>query len=254
MSASRKLPPSPTDRCYDCAGTGIEDRAYGPAPCDLCHGTGHRPAGMATARAAAELWAAAASIADLGRLTAAWVRGELPYCLLQGASPDPETREIAGPLAALNEAGWLTDFSQPAFDWKTGWDGETQWRQRAAVTFLIDPTRAHLTVAVAETAGLIVEARRAPLFGFQHRWQAFRQQLWVTEVCEPDDLPYPTCGIGFAYNRSHWHWAASEHGNPRIGAVLADAWQVNVVDPIWGRRDVLWSAMTALAATYKDPA
>ena len=59
-------------------------------------------------------WKTARSLADLGELTARWLEGTEPNhpCCASGA--DEETSPLIVELAALNRAGFVTDFSQPA--------------------------------------------------------------------------------------------------------------------------------------------
>lgn len=229
--------------CPQCDGTGrdkfgIDDTVT----CDLCAGTGRCPDHMLTPSEAEPLWRDAWSLPDLGQLTARWLRGELPTCLTYYGTPDDETGEIRDVLVALNEAGYLTDFSQPAHDWTVGWDGVTEFRQRAAVTFLLDETRADVARTVADRFGLWVKAGRAPRSRWTTRYQA-RRRLPVTEARREGEV-FATTGVGFLNPRSYWRWVGRTHATRHVGRVLADAVQVTVVDLNWGRNEVLWDDCT----------
>jgi hypothetical protein len=234
--------------CPECAGTGEEEMSYGYDTCGTCAGNGRLPDGMVSPPAAARLWQSARSLDDLGRLTARWLRGELPTCLTYGGIADPETGDLVDVLVELNEAGWLTDFSQPGHDWVVGWDGVTECRQRAAVTFLLDGRQVAETVAAALRAGLWVDARPAPRLGLVEDLRARFDRLPVSQAQGPDDEePWMTCGVGFVLPRSHWRWVGRCWRSRRIGRLLAGAWQVTVVDPVWGEDGRLWPAMIEVA-------
>lgn len=238
--------------CPECAGTGEEEMSYGYDTCGTCAGNGRLPDGMVSPPAAARLWQSARSLDDLGRLTARWLRGELPTCLTYGGIADPETGDLVDVLVELNEAGWLTDFSQPAHDWVVGWDGETECRQRAAITFLLDGRQVAQTVAAALRAGLRVDARPAPRLGFVEDLRARYGRLAVSEARAPKGDPWMSCGVGFVLPRSHWRWVGRTWRSRRIGRLLAGAWQVTVVDLEWGNNDRLWPAVWG--ASRKVPA
>jgi hypothetical protein len=230
-------------RCPTCDGWGDEERVYGYETCDTCAGTGQRPDSMLSPADAAALWRSARTLDDLGQLTARWLRGELPTALAYGGPADDETSEIRDVLVAFNEAGWLTEFSQPGHDWVTGWDGETQCRQRAAVTFLVDDDGAAVLAAEALRAGLWLDARLAPSVGFVEDLRARYGRLPVSEARGPDGVAWMSAGVGFVYPRSHWRWIGRTWRSRRIGRLLAGAWQVTVVDLEWGEPDRLWLAL-----------
>lgn len=182
-------------------------------------------------------WASARTLEDLGRATAMWLRGELAETPTYLGPPDPETAEIPGGLlVGLNEAGYLTDTSQPARDEEPGYDG-VLWRQRAAGVFLLDEARARAVIEAVEGADLFAIAhdpRRRPVHG-------------GVVVTERDR--YPVTGFGDWIPSRHWRcW----YGR-RLGRVLAGAWQVTAVDPVWGRRDALWLALAPLTRRGPRP-
>lgn len=189
------------------------------------------------------LWASARTLTDVGQLTARWLDGELPGCFVQDAPPDDETADIPGGiLASLNRAGYVTECSQPGHDWTPGWE-MTEWRQRAGVMLLCDQVHAAvLAVALLADVDLIVAVHRPRRF--RTRWGCFRNEVPVTEACRSD--PGETCWFGRPTPRRHWKWMGRLNGNRRMGRILAGAWQVTVVDPVWGRNDRLWDAIARL--------
>ena len=118
-------------------------------------GRSHRGAIMAD-RASRRAWQSARTLADLGQLTARWLEGTLPHVPGYAGPPDPETLPLAGVLADLNRAGYVTCGSQPA-DACRGYDG-AWWEQRAAVEGFAGPRLAARIGRAADAAGLITVA------------------------------------------------------------------------------------------------
>jgi hypothetical protein len=58
-------------------------------------------------------WHAGRTIADLGELTAQWLEGSIASGPWYGGRPEDETTPLIPVLAAVNRAGFVTDFSQP---------------------------------------------------------------------------------------------------------------------------------------------
>lgn len=183
----------------------------------------------------ARRWEKARTVADLGELTAQWLEGSVasqpgywPNC-----GPAEETTDLVPVLAGLNRAGYLTDCSQP------GWEGES-CRQRAAISGYVEaPMLGRIRAAVAGTGLILVvhtttTPRRErvtvtlsggqPFTGFGHRLSRC-DIAWQFEVCHPDAI-----------------------------AALCQAWQVSIVDPVWGRDDVLWPLLADLAHMDTVPA
>lgn len=103
-------------------------------------------------RADRRAWRSARTVADLGRLMAHWLAGDLAsrpgYQPRHG--PDPETADLLPLLVAANRAGYLTTNSQPGSA-GDGWDG-ARWEQRAAVSGLVDAADQQLLDRLTETA------------------------------------------------------------------------------------------------------
>jgi hypothetical protein len=190
-------------------------------------------------RADRKLWAQAASLPELGQLMARWLEGELSvwpgYAV---AGPDEETAELVPVLARLNRAGFLTDSSQPACD-EYGPYGH--WRQRAAVSGLVgDEQLLNALARVAEAQRLTILVRTV---GESSR----RPGITATQV------------DGEAYTAFGGHLARSDLRHIWLGtswAALTEieaAWQVTLVDPVYGRTDRLWSALDEALSLVTTP-
>ncbi|MFJ9521790.1 DUF6919 domain-containing protein [Kitasatospora sp. NPDC101801] len=110
-------------------------------------------------RADRRAWRSAATLADLGELTAQWLEGTRASWpgYVPGYGPDSETTDTPGLVRALalaNRAGYVTNASQPG---EHGPDqGQDWWAQRTAVSgFVADPQALHTLRLVAESYGLL---------------------------------------------------------------------------------------------------
>jgi hypothetical protein len=181
-------------------------------------------------------WVAARAVADLGSLMALWLEGEIrsqpgyqPRC-----GPDEETAGLVPTLAAANRAGFLTTCSQPGHGPRPGFDGAT-WAQRAAVQgHVADPAALSRLLPAAGQAGLLVSV------------PGLVPGPWgdgVT-VTTRDDGPYTSFGGHLTRRDLRVMW-------PTVGrdafAAVERAWQVTLVDPEYGRDDVLWPVLDTLA-------
>lgn len=165
-------------------------------------------------------WRKAASLEEIGALVIRWLDGQdrvLPWHM---GPPDPETAEIREPLRALNLRGLVTTNSQPGVP--LGADG---WEQRAWVHLLASPASAWSLAVRAENAGLIV----------------------LCEGIRP--LPHERVPITLRPDRrvnTSTDGAWEELFLPgRARAVARNAWEVTLIDPVWGRQDFLWETVTA---------
>lgn len=181
-------------------------------------------------RADRRRWAAAQSLPELGELMALWLEGELSvwpgYAV---AGPDEETVELIPTLAAANRGGFLTDQSQPGSD-GTGFDG-LRWQQRAAVSGLVgDELLLSRIRKTGETAGLIVLIAHPRLLP---QGQGYTCTLRGAESYTEFGAYLPTREL-----RHIWHGVSQQ-----AMSEIADAWQVTVIDPEFGRNDRLWPAL-----------
>lgn len=165
-------------------------------------------------------WRRASTLEEMGALVIRWLDGQdrvLPWHM---GPPDQETTEIMEPLRALNQRGLVTTNSQPGV--LLGRDG---WEQRAWVHLLATPASARSLAERADAAGLIVLCKgirplpheRIPITMRPHR----RVNTATDGVSEELFL------------------------TGRARDLAARAWDVTLIDPEWGRRDLLWE--TALA-------
>ena len=96
-----------------------------------------------------ELWNAPLGLAELGVLTARWLEGAIWGAWYGDGPPNPETTALVPTLAAVNRAGYVTDFSQPGETYDSG-------AQRAAVTGFCTFAQADVLAAVSLQSELIV--------------------------------------------------------------------------------------------------
>lgn len=175
----------------------------------------------------AGLWREAQTLADLGHLTARWLEGDISYMPgVLAAGPDPETDGLMGVLAAANRASFVTVFSQPGEDS----DG---WSQRAAVHGFCDEAMAdRIRESVLETSlislewppGTTGECRKLVVTR-----EGRRENTWAGDPLEPS-------AIGSSY---------SGDLSPKGIRALLGAYQVVIIDPQWGRNDLLWVTLAA---------
>ncbi|MFD5342317.1 DUF6919 domain-containing protein [Streptomyces anulatus] len=186
-------------------------------------------------------WRTAETLQDLGTLMAAWLIGDIasqpgyqPNC-----GPDEETRHLIPVLVAANRLGYVTDSSQPG-NAETGYDGQW-WEQRAAVSGVIDdPQLRDRLVAAAQLAGLTV---------VQHDLTPRRDAEGVP-VTRSQGSVHTRFG-GFLPARDlRTVWQPEIIGRRAFEKVTA-AWQLTLVDPEWGRDDVLWEALAEVVRQYR---
>ena len=183
-------------------------------------------------------WGAARSFEDLAQLTADWLEGRLaghPNGHHDG--PDPETLALVPVLAACNRGGFLTENSQPGE--LAGYQGRP-WHQRAFVTGFAGPGLAGVLNELARQNGLqtrvyMPTGRRLLESGAVDvtRW-GDRINTGVGDRLSPRAVRqiFPGC-----------------HSD----AVREVVWacQVTIVDPVWGRGDLLWSTVRQALAAHQ---
>jgi Domain of unknown function (DUF6919) len=178
------------------------------------------------------IWRDARSIGDLGGAMAGWLEGRIdswPGC---STGPDDETLPLVPVLARLNRRGFVTTLSQPG-DGGAMADGRP-WVQRAAVEGYIaagDPLL-NRVIRAARAAGLIVTAYGAGrAVGPSRGLVATRRgtETGLTLGGRPRGLRHAPelSGVGRQARRQL----------AREGVALA------VIDPVWGRDDVLWDLL-----------
>jgi hypothetical protein len=177
-------------------------------------------------RSERRLWRSARTVQDLADLTARWLAGDIGsqpnYQPRYG--PEPETAELIGTLAACNLTGYLTTDSQPGL-----LDEYTQ--QRAAVQgFTADLRLLRRLEALAEATGLLMAVHLSsapgPINGFT--------------VTVDQGTPFTWFGRHLDSDLLSWMWRDCDPA--AVTAVIASH-QVTLVDPEYGRNDLLWSVL-----------
>ncbi|MFJ7213734.1 DUF6919 domain-containing protein [Amycolatopsis sp. NPDC098790] len=173
-----------------------------------------------------QLWLNAEDLAGIGGLMARWLEGNLSYQpAYYGSAPDEETAELVPVLAALNRAGFVTEFSQPGIQLTNG------SAQRAAVGgFCDDAMLLNLKVATFGTDLVMLRfasgdtGEGSVVVTLDER----EEYTFLGRTEGPDDLEH---GYG-------------EDLSPAGLTALIDAWQIHLFDPVWGRNDLLWPLLT----------
>lgn len=170
-------------------------------------------------------WAEAETVADLGELGALWLEGEIPsqpgYERMCG--PDEETTHLVPVLARLNRAGFFTNGSQPGVL-------DRLCQQRAAVEgFVADPLVLARILCASPKLRCIVHD------GASWWRNDYRPGLPVTRVCWAECTHF-----GVRLSRRYLRFLYGETG--ALDA-LYGAWQVTIVDEVWGRDDALWPTL-----------
>ncbi|WP_427134866.1 DUF6919 domain-containing protein [Pseudarthrobacter sp. S9] len=173
-----------------------------------------------------EVWRQATTIPAAGELTARWLEGRSQYQPgAFAAGFDDETTAIAGELAELNRSGLFTKESQPGV---LG-DGHAQ---RAYVTAFCSPETASALLQLSTRTGLVTVAH-APGEASSASIPVTVQADAVVTVLGTSESP-----TGAEELRD---WSAE--ANETLALVLADAWFVEIFDPVWGRNDLLLPAV-----------
>lgn len=167
-------------------------------------------------------WQQARTLAELGELTAQWLEGALAHQPMYLGGPSPETLPLIPHLAAYNRAGFITGQSQPGIPFENG------WVQRAWVHGF----------GGAETADKI----ESELLG---------TDLIVCTTPPGADNPTRIC-VTTNNGRAHTIGGAMRAGYlaeqyrealPAALPALLNAWQIEVIDPRWGRNGLLWNRL-----------
>lgn len=171
-------------------------------------------------------WRQAITLAAAGELTARWLEGESQY---QAATFTPtydaETAPIASGLAALNRNGLFTKESQPGLR-----GGGTA--QREYVTGFCSAETAADLLALSTRSDLVTVAH-APGESSSAAIPVTLDGGEVVTVLGSSENPVDEEQIQ--------DWA--NETNDTLALLLADSWYVEILDPVWGRNDVLLPAV-----------
>jgi hypothetical protein len=189
-----------------------------------------------------ELWASARTLADLGGMTAQWIEGTLSsqpgYC---GPS-DIEDPAMIPVLAKLNRAGFKTIASQV---------GETGpgWEQCAAVEGFAAARLAFRLAQAAGSAGLdYVLHDPVTLPRWRYRYHS------AVIVTRRNGHPHTTFGAQLPRRHIRDGWIGYGICHQDAVHALCQAWQVTVIDPEWGRPDLLWPVLAGAVASPAEGA
>ncbi|QDG61747.1 hypothetical protein [Pseudarthrobacter sp. NIBRBAC000502771] len=172
------------------------------------------------------VWRQATTLAAAGELTARWLEGGSSYQPGHFAAVfDAETKPIAAALAELNRNGLFTKESQPGI---LG-DGAAQ---RQYVTGFCG----------AETArGLLALSTRTELVTVAHAPGEASSAAIAVTVAGTEIATVLGSSENPVTDGQIQDWAGET--NDSLALLLADSWYVEILDPVWGRNDVLLPAV-----------
>jgi hypothetical protein len=172
------------------------------------------------------VWRQATTLEAAGELTARWLEGGSSYQPGHlAAGFDEETRPIAAALAELNRNGLFTKESQPGL--LTG-----SAAQRQYVTGFCSASLAGELLALSTRTELVTVAH-APGDASSAAIPVTLAGTEVTTVLGSSENPVDDEQI------SDW----ADETNDALALLLADSWYVEILDPVWGRNDVLLPAV-----------
>lgn len=174
------------------------------------------------------VWRQATTLEAAGELTARWLEGGSSYQPGHFAPGfDEETRPIAGPLAKLNRSGLFTRESQPGLSSDTA-------AQREYVTGFCSADMAAELLELSTRTDLVTIAH-APGEASHAAIPVTLAGTEVTTVLGSSENPVTEEQIR--------DWAGET--NDSLALLLADSWYVEILDPVWGRNNVLLPAVLA---------
>ncbi|HJV98497.1 MAG TPA: hypothetical protein VJ617_05330 [Arthrobacter sp.] len=175
-------------------------------------------------------WRQATTLDAAGELTARWLEGKSEYQPATfTARYDDETEPIAVELAALNRSGLFTKESQP------GLQNEGTAQRQYVTGFCSAETAA--SVLALSTRSELVAVAHAPGESSSASIPVTLDGGEVVTVLGSSENPVTEDQIR--------DWA--EETNESLALLLADSWYVEILDPVWGRNEVLLPAVaTAL--------
>ncbi len=172
------------------------------------------------------VWRQATTLEAAGELTARWLEGGSSYQPGHlAAGFDEETGPIAGALAELNRNGLFTKESQPGLLTASA-------AQRQYVTGFCGPSLAGELLALSTRTELVTVAH-APGEASSAAIPVTLAGTEVTTVLGSSENPVDDDQI------SDW----ADETNDALALLLADSWYVEILDPVWGRKDVLLPAV-----------
>jgi hypothetical protein len=177
----------------------------------------------------ARYWAEARTLSDLGGLTARWLEGAIDYQpAWESARPDAETEPLVAVLALANRRGFVTHFSQPGAN-----PDPARNQQRAAVSgFSAGEVIGRLEkTALATDVVVLACPPGGRLDGHQ------------LPIAMLDGVACRWAGAEMSFDAIEEYYHGDCH--PDAVAALRQAWQATLIDPDWGRNDLLWDCLEA---------
>jgi uncharacterized protein DUF6919 len=171
------------------------------------------------------LWGEAESLADLGELVAQFCEGRLLETPGHGGPRDPETVQIAAPLAHANRQGFVTTGSQPGHD-------HGGWEQRAVVEGWATPA------TVGKLRGLVAGTRLQMQATAERPWRSDHNRVVTCSRHHTPDGIWEHTGFGFVPGRFE---PFIDLGRSDL---TEDACYVTVYDPQWGDESLLWDRLS----------
>jgi hypothetical protein len=182
------------------------------------------------------VWRQAATLEAAGELTARWLEGKSSYQPGHFAADfDAETRPIAAALAELNRTGLFTKESQPGL--LAGGAAQRQY-----VTGFCSAATAEALLALSTRTELVTVAH-APGEASSASIPVTLAGAEITTVLGSSENPVEEAQIR--------DWA--EETNDSLALVLADSWYVEILDPVWGRNDVLLTSVLQALKGAEQP-
>lgn len=170
-------------------------------------------------------WTRPLSLEGLAQLTAEWLEGSVeggPWN--GGSSPDWETTPLVQYLSAINRLGYLTEFSQP------GVPGS----QRASVAGFCERSQGECLASLSLSSDLVVVSEYPGVEAI-YEVPITQDQGRTFTILAGRPILDPSCGF-----------------HPQTLSALSNCLYVSIVDPCWGRNDLLWTSV--IAALKRDPA
>ena len=174
------------------------------------------------------VWRQATTLEAAGELTARWLEGGSSYQPGHFAAGfDDETKPIAAALAELNRNGLFTKESQPGI--LAAGAGQRQY-----VTGFCSAATARGLLALSTRSELVTVAH-APGEASSAAIPVTLAGPEITTVLGSSENPVEEAQIR--------DWA--DETNDALALLLAGSWYVEILDPVWGRNDMLLPAVLA---------
>lgn len=170
------------------------------------------------------LWKGGKTINDLGELGAQWLEGKIEYQPGYAGRPDEETTPLVAFLAPINRAGVYTTGSQPGIPVADG-SGQRAWVEG----YCAKPIATKIAAALLETDLVVIATPPGA---------ASDMQLCIT-IDDGKEFTWASGPMEYRHTIATY----SDDLGPLALAELLTAWQLCIIDPVWGRNDLLWARL-----------